>query len=203
MKCYAWYFHPPFSLSRYPVLTIQQALNDPASELVNHDASLFSSKRNVFQWLNKPKKPSPVKRTIDFNEVLHSSLWLHSCLSYNNLEYNSLQIVLPIVLTMHPYRNYTVSNRTRLECIEFLWRVAEFASLGFWRPGYWQKARRERCCIVLHEEESLNENLCKWGLKDSPSCECGFPNQTLENLLRHCPNVKNKPKRCGTYLLIY
>lgn len=33
-----------------------------------------------------------------------------------------------------------------------------------------------------------NEHLSKWGLKGSPTCECGFLNQTLEHLLWHCPN---------------
>ena len=58
------------------MLTIQQAINDPVSQKINEDASQCSSRGGVIKWLNKPGKPSPIKRTINFSEVMF-------CLSAN------------------------------------------------------------------------------------------------------------------------
>lgn len=57
-------------LFRYPVLTIQQALNDPSSQQVIYGAAQCSSKRGVVQWMNKPIASLSIKRTINFNEVI-------------------------------------------------------------------------------------------------------------------------------------
>ena len=59
---------------RFPVLAIQQAINDPQSQKINEDASQCTSRGRVIKWLNKPSRPSPIKRTINFNEV--GTSWL-------------------------------------------------------------------------------------------------------------------------------
>ena len=56
------------------MLAIQQAINDPQSQKINEDAAQCTSRGKVIKWLNKPSKPSPIKRTINFNEV--SVSWL-------------------------------------------------------------------------------------------------------------------------------
>jgi len=38
------------------------------------------------------------------------------------------------------------------------------------------------------------DNLHRWGLKDSPACDCGHSPQTMEHIIRHCPiRAFNKP----------
>lgn len=34
-----------------------------------------------------------------------------------------------------------------------------------------------------------NDNLFKWGIVDDQKCECGFPKQTIEHILRSCPKL--------------
>jgi len=59
-------------LDQFPVLAIQQAINDPQSQKINEDASQCTSRGRVIKWLNKPSRPSPIKRTINFNEAVLS-----------------------------------------------------------------------------------------------------------------------------------